>query len=285
MAEEYKFIQEDINTGKGTAGSLLIPTKIYDTLIPAVLKKLIPRECAAINVGAAGIPGSSLSFNLMTPDSMTVRIVGEGAEIWLSDPEYTGTTITPVKYGLRVNITKEMMEDSQFPLLQSALTMAAQEFAENENSLVIAALAGAANTQAGGAAILISDITRAIQYLHDSDYTPTDFIVGNEVLNDLQNIDTFVEFNKVGNTDMLLRGFLGTIYGMNVIGPISTNAGMTTTTSFVIDRTQAYALVEKRPLTVESYDMPWVDSKGVAITHRIAVGLLRSSAVCRITTS
>ena len=46
--------------------------------------------------------------------------------------------------------------------------------------------------------------------------------VGMEVLNDLRNIDTFVEANKIGNTEMLKRGFLGTIYGLNVI-KFSTN--------------------------------------------------------------
>jgi len=46
-----------------------------------------------------------------------------------------------------------------------------------------------------------------MQYLDDEDYEPTTLFVGMEVINDLRNIDTFVEYSKVGNTDMLQRGF------------------------------------------------------------------------------
>src|SRR3990167_2709212 len=284
MTDNYKFIQEDINTGKGTEGTLLIPRKIYDVLWPAVVKKLIPRECAAFVAGPAQIPGSSFDFNLMTPDSMSVRPVGEGAEVWLSDPEFTATNTKPAKFGLRVNITKEMVEDSQFPLLARALEMAGREFSENENSLVVAALDGAANTVSGGAAVTIANLTRAMQYLEDSDFTATHLIVGIEVLNDLRNIDTFVEYNKIGNTDMLTRGFLGNIYGMQVL-EVSTNAGMTTTSAYVIDKEHAYFIAEKRPVTMESYAVPWADSQGVVLTHRIAVNTIRTSAIAKITST
>ena len=105
-----------------------------------------------------------------------------------------------------------------------------------------------------------------------------------EVLNDLRNIDSFVEFNKVGNTEMLTKGFLGNIYGLNVV-KVSTTAGMTTTTAYVSDNKEAYAIAEKRPVTVENFELPTYDMSGSAITHRIAILLLRSSAVAKITTS
>ena len=39
-----------------------------------------------------------------------------------------------------------------------------------------------------------------MRHLEDADKTPTDYIVGWNVLEDPRNIDTFVEANKVGNT-------------------------------------------------------------------------------------
>lgn len=180
---------------------------------------------------------------------------------------------------------KEMLEDANFNMLEHNIGIAGKRFGENENSLVITnALEAGANTVSGGAAITIANITSAAQYLEDDDKTPTDFLVGMEVLNDLRNIDTFVEFQKVGNTEMLQRGFVGTIYGMNVIR-VSTNAGMTTTTSYVIDRQYAYVIAEKRPITVENFTLPLFDMSGAAITQRIWVEPLRTTAIARITTS
>jgi len=279
-----KFVKELLGTSIGTEGSLLIPRKIHDTLIEEVDKVLIPRSEAALYFGPGDIPGSSIDINRVTVDQMDVRVVPEGAEIPLDQTEYTNLNVKPTKYGVAIRITRELLEDGKWNLLDHNIKIAGRRFAEQENSLVVTALDGAANTVTGGAAITIANITRAMQYLEDSDYTATTFIVGNEVLNDLRNIDTFVEANRVGNTEMLTRGFLGNIYGMNVIR-VSTNAGMTTTSSYVTDKNHAYIIAEKRPVTVENFDLPVYDLSAASITQRIAVSALRTSSIAKITTT
>lgn len=282
---EYKFLKELLHTGIGTEGQLLIPRKILPTLIEESNKFLIPRELAAMYIGPGQIPGSSVEINREVENLMDVRLVAEGAEVPLDQTEYNNLNVTPLKYGVAIRITREMLEDANFNLLDHNVRVAGRRFAENENSLVITnALDNAANTVSGGAAITIANITRAIQHLEDADKAATDFVVGFEVLNDLRNIDTFVEFQKVGNTDMLQRGFTGTIYGMNVIR-VSTNAGATTTSAYVLDRNYAYVIVEKRPVSVENFDLPTYDQQGAVLTQRIDVQPLRTNAIARITTS
>ncbi len=280
----YKTIQEDIQTGAGTEGTLLIPRKIFDTLWPDYVKKLLPRELCAINAGPGQVPGSSLDINLEALNSMRVRNVGEGAEIPLETPLYLRINVLPLKYGARVNISGEMEEDSQFPLLQRALALLGQRFAENETSLMITQLNSAANTVAGGAAVTVANITRAIQYLEDDDAEPTDVIVGMEVANDLRNIDTFFEAEKSGGVNAVSDNFIGTVYGLR-IWRASTNAGMTTTTAYVLDRRHALACVEKRPVSAQPYTLETHDVKGVAVTQRIAFLNMRATAVARITSS
>lgn len=278
------YIQELLQTSAGTEGSLLIVKKIHDQLIMEVDKALIPRSEAALFAGPGMIPGSSLDINLEAEDAMDVRLVGEGAEIPLDNDEYSNVNSKPLKYGVAIRITRELMEDSKWPLLQLNVRKAGKRFAENETSLIVTALDGAANTVTGGSAITIANITRAMQYLEDADYEPTSFLVGNEVVNDLRNIDTFVEADKAGNNEMISRGFLGTIFGMNVMRA-SPNAGLTKTSSYVFDKTQAYAITEKRPITVENFMLPQFDMSGAAVTQRITATLLRSNAVAKITTS
>jgi len=284
---EMKYIKELLQTGIGTEGSLLIPKKIYDTLIEEVMKILVPRSEAALYFGPAEIPGSSIDVDLVVPNKMKVRVVGEGAEIPLDQTEYTSINIKPVKYGVAIRITKELLEDAKWNLLQHNLKIAGRRFGENETSLILTAMQGCTNNVAGGAAITIANITRAMQYVEDNDYTPTSFLIGNEVLNDLRNIDTFVEYQKVGNTEMIERGFQGTLYGLQVMR-FSTNAAPSTTYAkygYVYDKLWAFAIAEKRPITIENFDLPTYDMSGAAITQRLAVKLLRDEAVCRISTS
>jgi len=285
---ELKAVKELLQTGLGTEGQLLIPRKIHDTLIEEVDKNLIPRSEAAIYFGPGDIPGSSVDVNLVTPNEMSIRIVAEGAEIPIDQSAYTGFNLKPVKWGVALRITREMLEDAKWNLLQHNLTVTGKRFAENETKLILQdALDNATNTVAGGAAITIANITRAMQYLDDGDYTPTTLFVGMEVLNDLRNIDTFVEANKVGNTEMLQRGFLGTIYGLNVL-KFSTNASPSSTYSkyaYVTDRMHAYVIAEKRPVTIENFEMPVYDMSAASVTQRIKVRHLRAQAIAKITTA
>ena len=282
-----KFVQELLSTNTGTEGSLLIPKKIHDTLIAEADKALIPRQLAALYFGPAQIPGSSIDVDTETPDKMDVRLIAEGAEIILDQGEYASTNMKPIKYGVAIRITKEMQEDSKWPLLQRNIMIAGKRFAENETNLILTALQACTNSISGGAAITIANVTRGMQYLDDADYNPTDILVGNEVMNDLRNIDTFVEANKAGNTEMLTKGFLGNLYGMQVI-KFSTNAAPSSTYSkyaYVLDRANSYMIAEKRPITVENFNLPSFDMSGACVTQRIVVALLRDTAACRISTS
>ena len=277
-------INELLTTSQGTEGSLLIEKKIYDTLIEAVQKNLIPRDQIATYVAPSGIPGSSVDIDFETADSLAVREIAEGAAVPLDVVECTSTNYKPKKYGVRPLITKEMQEDGKFDLLLQNIGRAGKEIAENETSLIITdALDSAGNTVAGGAAATIANITRAMQYLEDADFVPTTLLIGPEFANDLRNIDTFVEADKLGSTEMRMNGFIGKIFGMDVIR-VSGNL-ITTTTGYVIDKSEAIVLVEKRPVTVEQYDDVTHDMSGAVITQRIKVGVRRSSAIAKITTS
>jgi len=202
----------------------------------------------------------------------------------LDQQEYDSVNVKPKKYGVGVRITREFMEDAKWNMLAKQLKTAGKRMAENENSLVIAQLDTAANTVAGGATVTIANITRAMQYLEDADYEATSYFVGNEVANDIRNIDTFTEVDKSGSKEMLSTGFIGALYGMKVMR-VSTNAGMTTTSSYVTDKSEAYALAEKRPVTVEGFTLPAFDMDAASVTQRLAALALRTSAIAKITSS
>lgn len=282
---ELKHVKELLQTSIGTEGQLLIPRKIADVLVGEADKFLLSRSLAALFFGPGEIPGSSIDIDLETPNSMNVREVGEGAEIPLDQTEYSSFNMKPAKYGVAIRITRELMEDAKWNLLERNVRLAGKRLAENENSLIISdALDNAANTVAGGAAVTIANITTAMFNLEENDYMATDYVVGNEQLLDLRNIDTFVEADKLGSREMLQSGFVGTLYGMQV-HRVSTNAGATATTGYVFDRNHAFVIAEKRTVTVEGFEIATFDMTGTVVTQRLAVRQLRAEAISNITTS
>lgn len=284
---EMKHIQELLSTDIATEGSLLIVKKIHDTLVEEVAKALIPRSEAALVIGPSGIPGSSIDIDLEDVNTLDVRQIAEGADITIDNQTYSSINIKPLKYGVGIRITTEMLEDGKWNLLQRNVRTAGKRFAENENKLVLQQLDTAASDNSGGASFNIADLTQSMLDVEDNDFTPTTLLIGNEVLHDLRNIDTFVEADKLGSREMLASGFVGRIYGLNVVR-FSTNAAPTTTYSkyaYVYDNREAYYIVEKRPMSVENFALPSNDMSAAAITQRIAVKAIRTGAISRTTTT
>jgi len=279
-------LNEYISRADGTPGQSLIPQLILPRVIEEAEKNLIPREMAAFVIGPSEFKGSTMYMDLESPNTMDVREVSEGAEVPLDNMSFDNVSFTPIKYGVAIRITREMIEDSQVQLLSRNIATAGRRFAENETNLILAILDTANATTAGGAAVTIANIAESMFDVEDNDYNPTDYLLGNEQVQDLRNIDTFVEADKAGNTNMMSTGGIGTIFGLNVTR-YSTNAGTNAvaTSGYIFDRSQAYALAIARDITMENVVLATYDMEGAVLTQRISVSALRTKAISKITTT
>jgi HK97 family phage major capsid protein len=275
-----------LSTGNTSTGSkVLAPTMVYKTIMEAVRKGLVFRNLAATIIPPAQIPGSAIKVSLQDVDSITVHAVAEGAEIPYDHESYTQRTLTPVKYGVNVGITREMIEDSQFAVALLNAGSAGYALADKEDSLVVSELSSASTAAGhdvanGNATLPITDITEAIQNLENDGYTATHMVIGVEIANDIRNLDTFTEADKSGINDPG-RSLIGTIFGMNVVVSRNVSAKL----AYVIDANKAFAIAEKRPVTLENYDDHSRDMRHVVVTMRIAAGYLFAESVSEITTT
>lgn len=279
-------IQELLTTGMGTEGSLLIVKTIADTLVEDVVANTIPRTYAAFVFGPADIQGSSIDVNTEDLNSMVVEVTAEGAEIPLGNPQFSTFNLKPKKVAIRPQITREMIEDGKFNLIQLSIKRAARKLNEYESSRIVAALDACANTVSGGASLTVANITRAMQYLDDNRFKPRVLIVGPEVVNDIRNLSAFSAAYEYGNNVQQMQGLVGKIFGMEV-HMVSTGGltGYTSTTAYVIDPEYAFVLAEKRPITMETFNDTMHDMEGVVISQRIEAANLRSVATAKITTA
>jgi len=276
------------STASTSTTSYLIPKTLLPEVMNAVRKKLILRGLAARVFGPASIPGRTLVIPMQSEISANTQLVpaqvGEGGEIPLVQSQWENITLTPVKYGVRIGVTKEMMEDGIIDLLSYHAELAGYEFADNEEGLIVSQLDAAStaasfNVANSNATLPISDITEAMQNLEAANYRPSHLICGAEVVNDLRNIDTFVEADKSGVMDPT-KPLIGRIFGMQVLVSNNVSAKL----AYVLDSAHAFVLAEKRPLTIERYNDIARDTGFVAVTQRFAARYLRAKAVSEITT-
>ena len=273
-------------TAGSSTGSYTIPRTLYSTLIKAVRKKLVLRPLAAMVIGPGSIPGSSIDIPLQTKDSMEVHRITEGAVIPLDAESYSGFNMKPIKYGVRIMITKEMQEDSLFDVMGLNVATAGYELADNEEALIIATFdTGTAETDStrvanSNATLPISDIAAAMLGLEEENYAATHMVIGAEVASDLRQIDTFVEADKVGISDPSQK-LIGKIFGMKVIMSNNVSAKY----AYIIDREHAFLIAEKRPVTIEKYFDAARDTSFAVATQRCTTRYLRSGAIARIITT
>lgn len=273
-------------TAGSSTASFLIPQVLFSKLLRAVRKKLIFRAFAAKIIGPKSVPGSSLDFTEQDPESMNVYRLGAGSLIGLDAEKYSGFNIKPIKYGLRIKIPRELIEDSQWDVMDLNVETAGYELADNEEALIIATLDTGSGQTAGtriansNATLPPSDITAAMKGLWAEKYNPTDMIVGVDVAKDIMDTDTFQEANKSGVNDPS-KGLISNIYNMKVW--VSNN--VTATYAYVLDRKFSFLGVEKRPVTIERYFDAARDSKFAVATQRIAFRYWRPGAIARIVTT
>jgi len=274
---------EQGDTKTTTSGGLTIPKALYNRLIMAVRKNLVWRPLSAIALGPGDIPGSSVDIAIVKEGESSLEVfdVAEGADIPISVVEYEDKNLKPVKYGVRIPITQEMIEDGKFALLAQNVDTAGYKMAKKIDSLIIAQVdADAGATTVGGATLSIANITESMQDLEDNDYNPTDFLIGTEIANDIRNIDTFVEADKSGVMNPT-KSLIGRIYGMNVW--VSSNQNKKY--AYIIDRAHAFVTAEKRAVTINQWNDLVRDGKQAVATMRFVTDSLRVNSISKITTT
>lgn len=271
--------------GSSTA-SRLVPRTLFAKLLIENRKNLVLRALSAMIIGPSGIPGSSLDFAIKTRDSMEVHRLAPGEEIPLDAEKYSGFNLKPLKYGVRIDLPKEIEEDSNWGMLDMNINTAAFELADNEESLIVATWDTGSGVTDGtrvansNASLGPSDIVEAMRGLRRTNHDPTHLVIGNECESDLYLVDSFVEAHKSGVSDPSKK-LMGTIYNMKVIMSNNVSAKY----AYVLDSTKAFLIAEKRTITMEKYKAPERDSIGAVVTQRFAARYLFAGAIARIITT
>ncbi len=285
-----KSLQELANEGvvfKDTEPEL-IKQNLFATIKEASIRVAVGRQITQlIPYTGQGVSGV-LEWNLADKDSLTVRKVAEGGIVPLDVEAYTKITLTAEKYGARVGITREMIEDANWPLIERNLKEIGRQMSYKEDEIIFDSFADATtgfplnadhDITSAGTELGISDITNGMKEIEEQDYHPDTMVLHPTQVNELRQIDTFVEANKVGDRRVFERGWVGRIFGIDSV--FSTK--LAADTVYIIDKMEAGVLGLRRPLTVEKWSDPLKDLENAVVTQRMVARVVRQRAGVRIT--
>jgi len=250
--------------------------KVLDIVWEAAKPNLIGRELVTVmakDEPSIKIPRAKLS---------KAYEVAEGAEIPIGTEDYDSVTLTPKKYGVRPLISREMVEDAEWDVIQYQLAEAGRAMADLETEKIITKMISDAGNSAAAATsgtLAYADIVDMINLIMTDDFAPDVMAVHPSEFADLLKDTAIQKAMEWGGPAVAPTGKIAGLLGMRVL--ISTK--VTSGTVLVVDSKHASVLFIRRDITAEEYEDPVKDLAGVAITARWIYNTMRANAIGKIT--
>lgn len=250
--------------------------KVLDTVWEAAKPQLIGRELVVVIAQDAPLieaPRAKISKAFE---------VAEGAEIPVGTEDYDSVTLTPKKYGVRPLISREMVEDAEWDVIEYQLAEAGRAMADLETEHIVSQMTSdAGNSVAAGTSgtLAYSDVVNIVKECLIDGYTPDALAIHPSELADLLKDTAIQKAMEWGGEAIALSGQIARLLGMQVL--VSTK--VTTGTALVVDSKHAGVLFIRRDITAEDYEDPVKDLAGVAVTARWAYTTLRTDAIGKVT--
>lgn len=280
-------------TGSADSGAEdLIKAQLYNVVREASIERRIGRQLVGVINQKAG---KTFDMILADKDSMEFRKVAEMAQIPVDTEAYTKVSITPIKYGNTIMVSTELQEDANWDVVKRNLRQAGREAGVKEDVIIFSefddsstGIASDSNQtfNSAGTELSIADIVGLMRRIEIQDYEPNALALHPTQIEELRQIDTFVEADKVGSRITFEQGFVGRIFGMDTVRSknVWAESGVYQSTNqdvYCVDTNECAVLIVRRPLTLKTFDVPDRDALAVALTYRQEARTLRPKAGCQ----
>lgn len=216
--------------------------------------------------------------------------VAEGAEIPISDQDYSSVTLTAKKYGVRPMITDEMVADALYPVMEMEIRKAGAKLENTLNQIALTELidnTSANEHDASGSNLGIKAIATAIKLVKADGFIP-DRIVLHPDAEALIMAD-YIPTGYVG-AEAAQSGKLPNLLGLS---PFITNVADASSQTWeynsdgdigmvVFDSGNSTVIGERQPITIKRFDDVIRQLQGGTVSARWAVDTLQANAGARI---
>ena len=298
-----RLLQEFLDGTAATTGSYLIPTKIHDILYTdACAYDIAPYASPVVSC-----PGSSLKVDIEVDGSYVANLFSSGGKLPDENMLLTQPTATPKSFGINAAITNDLIEDSQFDMVETHLRRGARQMGEYSTHIFLADLIlaadgdGTQNAVTTGASTVtdLGDLLDAWALNCADGFISDVAIVGPGPVSDILQDDSVAKYSDmfhsrwaqgapIATTDAPM--YMGDFMGMKTyVIPEQRTTGdgalylSSKWHSFVLNKANAMLTVRKRWLKMEDYSDPVRDLVGVVISGRQDQISVYNDASCEIT--
>ena len=295
-------------SGTGIAGAArLVPDKIYQVMFDSAVEADVCAEVSRVMIGADDIPGATLKVDIATDDSYQPKQFSSGAAMPSETIETKQATLDFKNFSINFPITNDLIEDSQFDLIEMHLSNAGREMGEYASNLCLTELAspqdgdGTTNTctSAVNDTTKFYDVTGATDDIYDgiSENSKDGFVSDTLVIPHHCMLHVGLQTAGVGagNESPLWANFTTDGFPTK-IGPLTVvysnvdaltqknhpTAGTRFTNCKTLVFAKDYACVtgRKRWLRIEKYSNPINDLSGAVVSARQDTVTLYKDAIC-----
>jgi len=298
-----EFLAKSSSTGISGA-AYLIPTKIYQIMQEYATIPDIINDVSMTVIPADQIPGATLTVDIAQGGSYKPKVFSSGGKIPEEEIAYVHATLDFTQpWGVNFNIGNDLIEDSQFNLIEQHIRMAGTEMGQYSTEQILAVMAlttdgdGTLNTTATGAdTTTLTDISEAISKNEVDQFTPDRLLCCDHVVMDaLMGDNTLSPYaiNYHDNAVKLSPDFM--CLGLQWIRCNSTSlwtegahtggeaSGMPTNCiSYVFSKGYGYLSGRKRWLRIENYSNPVEDLVGAVVSARQDTVSVYDDSVCKV---
>ena len=287
----------------GIAGAIyLIPTKIHQIMFDSAVQADIVADISIAVIPADQIPGTTHQVDIAVDDSYVPKKFMSGGQIPTETIKTEPATLDfSEAFGINFRITNDLIEDSQFDVIEMHLRNAGREmgeFATNEAVTVLMASTdgdGTLNTEsAGGDVTTFTDVMNAVDKNLQDGYVSDIYLCSHHIwFSEIIKDTTYTQDADAWRNEVVHEGFSPRLLGMNVImsecnmlsmplGVWTATLGYTDLNSYVMTKDYSLLSGRKRWLRIEQYSDPVRDLVGATVTSRQDSVTIYNDSICRI---
>jgi len=257
--------------------------RMHDTLVEAAYPELIGRNI--INVK----PTTETLERFPLDVKGVAYLYAEGGATRLSGKKHTTVDVTTdVLTESAEEWTREFVEDATWNVMDNMVEKVGRALGERETTKILdlygailaADLAGGAVIAQGNAVMDWAAVLKLHNQVRGENWRPTVLVVHEMQLHQLLNDDKFIHAQYLPSAQTNIeQGIVTRVLGMNV----QASTLVTNGTAYAIDTRIAATMLLRRDLTVEDWEEVRSGKFGVRATTRFGLGVLRASAVAKMT--
>lgn len=272
VGEDFKKMtfREALMSGNEGATAKLLST-VWESAYP----NLIGRQAVQV------MTGETPSIRVPIASKAVAYQVGEGGVAPQTAEKYTYTEIVARLWECIPVVSRTLVEDCMWDVLERQWAEAGRAMAEAETNEVLLGLisdAGATNAVGTADTIKLLDIAKAIGEITVHDRTPDTVVLHPTDYAQLIQ-DTAISYVMYFGGQVAQTGIIPRILGCNVL----VSSKQTHATCTVLDSKHAAVLYVRRDITVEDYEDPVKDLVGAVVTSRFRYKIVDADAVATIT--